>query len=63
MNISRCKYRWYSTMTGETIGIVKDESGQVYIGVAKTGDDATDIENIILQGSYLSLDVLKSYFD
>jgi hypothetical protein len=63
MNISKCKYKWFPIMTGETIGIVKDEYNQVYIGLAKSGDTNTDIESIILQGNYFNIDVVKSYFD
>lgn len=63
MNISKCKHIWFTTMTGETIGIIKDDNNQLYIGVAKTDDVDTNIENIILQGSYINLNNVKSYFD
>lgn len=49
-------------MTGDIIGIVKSESGKIYIGVGRGHDEEEDEAFIAKYGAPLHLDILLRQF-
>ena len=52
------KSLWFTPMTGGVIGIVKAESGRIYIGLGKGLNEEYDEKFIAQNGSPLHLDSL-----
>ena len=53
------KSLWFTPMTGGIIGIVKTESGRIYIGLGKGINEEYDEKFIAQHGSPLDLDFLS----
>ena len=53
---------WFTPMTGGVIGIVKTESGRIYIGLGKGLNEEYDTKFIAQYGSPLHLDSLLKQF-
>lgn len=56
------KSLWFTAMTGGIIGIVKSESGKIYIGVGRGHDEEEDEAFIAKYGAPLHLDILLRQF-
>lgn len=56
------KSLWFTPMTGGVIGIVKTESGRIYIGLGKGFNEEYDTKFIAQYGSLFHLDSLLKQF-
>lgn len=52
---------WYTTMQGKVIGIVKTNSGKMYIGVANGFSEKQDAEFIATYGAKFDLKFFEDY--
>ena len=52
---------WYTTMQGKVIGIVKTNSGNMYIGTANGFSEVQDAEYIAKYGAKFDLKIFEDY--
>lgn len=52
---------WYTTMQGHVIGIVKTNSGNMYIGTANGFSEVQDAEYIAKYGAKFDLKIFEDY--
>lgn len=52
---------WYTTMQGKVIGIVKTNSGNMYIGTSNNFSEVQDAEYIAKYGAKFDLKIFEDY--
>ena len=52
---------WYTTMQGKVVGIVKTDSGNMYIGTANGFSEQQDAEFIAKYGAKFDLKIFDDY--
>ena len=52
---------WYTTMQGKVIGIIKTNSGNMYIGTANGFSEVQDAEYIAIYGAKFDLKIFEEF--